>query len=84
MINMEKNNKFMDLHFVIRSLVLQKSLRIVEKKKKKKKKKKRYSGKLYTVASQCQKFQMKLHYKPCDEIYHRLDVYKHTQITFSK
>ena len=80
MINMEKNNKFMDLHFVIRSLVLQKSLRIAEKKKKKKKKK-RYNGKLYTVASQCQK---KLHYKPCDEIYHRLDVYKHTQITFSK
>ena len=57
----EKNNKFTDLHFFIRS---QKRLRELLKKK-------RYSGKPYTVTSDWQKFQMKLHYKPCDEVYHR-------------
>ena len=43
----------------------QKSLRIVGEK--------RYSGKPYTVTSDWQKFQMKLHYMPCDEIAECLD-----------
>ena len=49
------------LHSVIRFCYgKQNRLRFVEKKW--------YSGKPYTVTSGCEKFQMKLHYKPCDEI----------------
>ena len=82
-INMErKSNKFTDLHFYIRSLLRQygkhKSLRIVEKNKQKN----RYSAKPYTVTSDWQKFQMKLHYKPCDEISVQAECLD--EITFSK
>ena len=59
-INMEKKNKyFTDLHFFIATAT--KRVRIVGKK--------RYSGKPYTVTSDWQKFQMKLHYKLCDKIF---------------
>ena len=74
-INMEKkNNKFTDLHFFIRTKRVWELL----------KKKKRYSGKPYTVTSDWQKFQKKLHYKPCDEMYYRFKPSEHKQITFSK
>ena len=63
----KKNNNFTDLHFFIRSLLQQ------TKEFENCWKKKRYSGKPYTVTSDRQKFQMKLQYKPCDEIFHRLD-----------
>ena len=64
--------KIVSLRICISSFVhcygKQKSLRIVEKKINTKTVQ---SGKRYTVTSDRQKFQMKLHYKPCDEIYHR-------------
>ena len=59
--------KFTDLHFLIRSLLRQiKESEICWKKK-------QYSGKPYTVTSDWQKFQLKLHYKLCDEITKCLD-----------
>ena len=65
-INMEKkNNDFTYLHFFFRSLLRQ------TKESENCLKKKQYSGKPYMVTSDWEKFQMKLHYKPCDEIFHR-------------
>ena len=74
----KKKHKFTDLHFYICSLLRQnhkhKSLRIVEKN--------RYSGKPYTVTSDWQKIQMKLHYKLCNEISVQAECLD--EITFSK
>ena len=65
-INMEKKSLRICITPFVQNYDKQKSLRIVRIVEKK-----QYSGKPYTVTSDWQKFQMKLHYKLCDEIYHQ-------------